>query len=78
MYIKNRQDNEVHKIQSAQNSTEKTHSTREFTGKFKSYIKVNGEMVNLCRFTILEDAINSRKEAELKYKFHENHGIEKI
>lgn len=43
-------------------------------GKWKAQIGVNGVMVNLGTFTDKEEAITARKDAEVKYCFHENHG----
>lgn len=37
-------------------------------------IKVNQRAIHLGSFYYLEDAIKARKEAEIKYNFHQNHG----
>lgn len=37
-------------------------------------INVEGKCVNLGRFTSYDDAVSSRKNAELTYNFHKNHG----
>jgi len=42
--------------------------------KWRAQIRVNGKMVYLGGFTLKEDAIKARKEAERKYGFHPNHG----
>lgn len=42
---------------------------------FKSYIRIDGKMINLGRFAKIEDAVNSRKQAEINYNFHQNHGM---
>lgn len=42
--------------------------------KWWAYIKVEGKQKNLGYFTKLEDAIKSRKQGEVKYGFHPNHG----
>ena len=42
--------------------------------KWKADIKVDGKKITLGRYVRLEDAIKARKQAELKYGFHENHG----
>jgi len=44
--------------------------------KWHAYINVRGDVKrkNLGWFSNLEEAIRARKEAEMKYEFHENHG----
>jgi hypothetical protein len=42
--------------------------------KWRARINVNGAEVHLGTFHNKEDAINARKEAEIKYNFHPNHG----
>ena len=37
-------------------------------------IRANGKQIYVGRFEKIEDAIVSRKEAEVKYGYHENHG----
>ena len=44
--------------------------------KWKAQIKVEGKVKNLGSFTSKEDATKARKEAEIKYGFHDNHGDE--
>jgi len=41
---------------------------------WKSQIGVNGKRIHLGEFTDKQDAIKARKEANIKYGFHENHG----
>jgi hypothetical protein len=41
------------------------------TRKWRSYIK----NMYLGYFDLFEDAVSARKEAEIKYDFHENHGV---
>lgn len=36
--------------------------------------KVNGKKINLGRHDLFEAAIAARKESEIKYGFHANHG----
>ena len=40
-------------------------------------IKVKGNAIYLGAFDNLDEAISARKDAELKYGFHENHGQER-
>jgi hypothetical protein len=47
------------------------------TGKWKAQIRVKGKDIYLGLFTHKEDAIGARKEAEIKYGFHSNHGDER-
>lgn len=44
------------------------------SGKWHPKIKINGEQVHLGLFENFDDAVDARKEAEIKYGFHENHG----
>ena len=44
------------------------------TGKFRARIYDNGKEVSLGRFDCFDDAVLARKNAELKYGYHENHG----
>lgn len=43
-------------------------------GKWRAQIVVSGSLIFLGNFARKEDAIAARKEAEVKYNFHENHG----
>lgn len=49
---------------------------RKKTGKYYSMIKINNKLKSLGTFNTKEEAINSRKEANIKYGFNENHGKE--
>lgn len=42
--------------------------------RWYAQIKVNGKMLFLGSFIGIDEAIKARKEAEVKYGFHENHG----
>lgn len=44
------------------------------SGKYHAYIMVNRKQISLGSFEELSDATKARKEAELRYGFHENHG----
>ena len=43
-------------------------------GKWSARIMVNSKEMPLGRFVKKSDAIKARKEANIKYEFHENHG----
>jgi len=43
-------------------------------GKWYSQIRVYGKLIHLGYFTDKDDAIKARKEADIKYGYHENHG----
>ena len=45
--------------------------------KYVAQIKVNREAIYLGYFDTLEEAAAARREAELKYGFHSNHGLNK-
>ena len=45
--------------------------------KYVAQIKVNQETIYLGMFKTLEEAAAARREAELKYGFHSNHGTNK-
>jgi hypothetical protein len=42
--------------------------------KWRARIKVNGKLIHLGLFELKDDAITARKNAEVKYGFHPNHG----
>lgn len=48
---------------------------RPDSGKYRAKITVNKKVINLGTFESIDDAISARKAAELKYGFHENHGL---
>jgi hypothetical protein len=45
-------------------------------GKWIAQIQENYKKITVGSFDSFEDAVKARKEAELKYGFHENHGRE--
>lgn len=44
------------------------------SGGFRSYIWNDGKQVSLGSYDNLFDAVSARKSAEIKYKYHSNHG----
>ncbi|WPJ68535.1 hypothetical protein OMDBNIEC_00049 [Salmonella phage STP-SP5] len=49
-------------------------SFRKCDGKWIAHITNNGKFINLGIFINKEDAIKARRDAEIKYAFHPNHG----
>lgn len=45
--------------------------------KYRAQIKVDGVQIHLGYFSTSEEAAKARKDAEIKYKFNANHGINK-
>jgi len=43
--------------------------------KHHSQIMINGETIHLGYFDNFKDAVDARKKAEIKYNFHNNHGL---
>lgn len=43
-------------------------------GKWHAQIKVNYKNISLGLYDDIKDAVTARKEADLKYRFHKNHG----
>ena len=60
----------------SKNSTTKINgvSFHKLTGKYRVYITVNRKQIHLGMFNNLVDAIQARKQADIKYGFHPNHG----
>ncbi|ABV74303.1 hypothetical protein BA3_0018 [Thalassomonas phage BA3] len=46
----------------------------DVNNKWRATIKVNRKQIHLGRFSSIDCAIEARKEAEVKYGFHKNHG----
>ena len=65
-----------------QNTSLSKNSRTKFNGvsfmktlnKYRAYITVNRKHIHLGVFDKLEDAIQARKDANVKYGFHSNHG----
>jgi len=49
-------------------------SWHKASGKWRVYINTEYKIKHLGYYDKLEDAIKARKEAEIKYRYHENHG----
>jgi hypothetical protein len=64
------------------NSAQRKDNTSGYTGVsyrrdskvWRAYIAVNGKIINLGTYRDIEGAVSARKKAEIKYKYHENHG----
>ena len=66
--IVNNQQNSMNKgAQKRNTSGHKGVSWDKSRNKWYTYITVNYKLINLGRFSILEDAIEARKKAEIKY-----------
>ncbi|AFM76575.1 HNH endonuclease [Enterobacteria phage vB_EcoS_Rogue1] len=48
---------------------------RPDSGKYRAKITINKKVINLGTFDSIDDAISARKDAEVKYGFHANHGV---
>jgi hypothetical protein len=42
--------------------------------KWRAYIAVNGKLIHLGYFELKDEAVTARRNTELKYDFHPNHG----
>ena len=49
-------------------------SLHKKTGKYRAYIMVNRKQIYLGLFETLQEAIDARKQADITYNFHKNHG----
>lgn len=86
----NRSDNRIDNLREVSNQENNQNCSRKITNKsgytgiswdkvnnkWRSSIFYNGKSYNLGRYNLLEDAINARKLANIKFGFHENHGKE--
>lgn len=68
--------------ENSKNQKRKSNNSSGFTGvswdsqtqRWRAYITVNGKTKSLGRYLEEIDALSARKNAEIKYKFHANHG----
>jgi hypothetical protein len=73
---------DVTSSENGRNSRKPAHNTSgsvgvswcESRGKWVAYIRTNGKVVNLGRFSQKVDAIAMRRSAELEHGYHPNHG----
>lgn len=75
----------LRKVSSADNAHNRSKSERNTSGvtgvswyvrdnKWKSCITVSGQRIHLGYFVEFHEAVNARKNAEVLYGFHKNHG----
>jgi hypothetical protein len=70
-----RRENALNQKQSKKNTSGQTGVSWNKRAKmWVAYIKIDGKLIHLGYYIEKEDAIKARKEAEIKYGFHENHG----
>ena len=81
--LNNKWDNlrEVNSIDNVRNTGLSKNSTTKINGvsqrkdgSYRAYIMVNRKQIHLGVFSDLGDAIQARKDADIKYGFHSNHG----
>lgn len=76
---------EVSRRENRRNSAISKRNTSGCTGvsflkkkeKWRAYITIDSKQIHLGYFKNFEEAVKARKEAEIKYGFHENHGRER-
>ena len=76
----------VTRTDNSRNKSRNSNSTTGVTGvyyrkgrrKYEAQIIVDGMNIYLGEFFTLEEAAKARKDADIKYKFHANHGNNKI
>lgn len=59
------------------NNTSGYHGITSHGDKWRARINVNGKKIHLGIFENLQDAVKARKQAELQYDYHPNHGVTK-
>lgn len=85
----NRADNRIANLRSVshqenhRNQSKTNNNTSGFVGinwhkqrnKWRAFITVDQKHIYLGLFTDINDAISARKQAEIDYNFHNNHGV---
>jgi len=74
---------EVTHSENHKNRTKQSNNTSGVTGvhwleekeRWQAYIKGDDKKIHLGTFKNKNDAISARKEAEIKYNYHSNHGV---
>lgn len=70
-------DNLKNSKRSKANSSGCTGVSKGYKGRFYAWIGFKGKRVSLGGFENFEDAVAARKEAEVRYGYHKNHGMPK-
>jgi len=76
MCITNSQGNGRNKPRLCSNTSGQMGVSLLGSGKWRAYITVDNKQISLKTHENFEDAVKARKEAEVFYGFHENHGRE--
>jgi HNH endonuclease len=75
--VTNQENSRNQKLRSTNISTFQGVCFHKPTKKWRSYINLNGKQIHLGLFENIEEASLVRKQAEIKYGFHNNHGRNK-
>ena len=67
-------ENQKNQKMNSKNTSGFTGVYKHRNGKWVAQIQVGGKSINLGYFHKIENAVATRKNAEIKYKFHKNHG----
>ena len=70
-------DNLKNSKRSKANSSGCTGVSKGYKGRFYAWIGYKGKRISLGGFENFEDAVAARKEAEVRYGYHKNHGMPK-
>lgn len=68
-------DNQLNCSKSCNNTSGVTGVRTLPSGKFCAYIMAHRKQISLGSYERIEDAISARKQAEIDYGFHSNHGV---